>query len=892
MSLDLIERVIPKKPWMNDYQFVLVQSIDHLDKIISAAIESKKCAFDLESTGLDVRVFKGKCKSEVVGYSLAFEPKIGYYVPIRHGLETDKGSNLDPKPVNILIQKLINECECLIGHNWLKFDAEMLYGSEGITLKNVPNTQPYPYHDTFVLARLAGKKPAGLKYLSKTLLNKEMIEIEEVAANVKQGINFAGISPFEGLLYAASDAICTLELFDHPEIQSPIKTQANIYNIERKLLSVVRKMERNKVKLNREHCQSLEKELNDSMMEIQNSIFSEVEKKTNGQIKEFKLDSPDEVSRILFEIYDMNPKPERGKKGNYSTDDEILEKLAPNYPLAKKLQDYRTTTKFQRTYIKNMMCNVDEEGYLKFNFQPLKTDSGRFASPGKDEDSKTNDGYAGVNIQATPARYDKTKPNVRKCISCEPDEVIAALDWSGVELRIACNMSREPIWLERFLKGDGDLHTSTAAIALDKPEDAITKEDRQLGKTINFQSVYGGGAGALSQALNTTFEDAKDKQERFFGRLKTLRAYIKTRQKEASKVGYCTTAFGRIRKLPEYNSDIPKLRASADRKAINTPIQGSAADLMKIAMIQIDKYIEEKGLSDKIQMLLTMHDELVFRVKKTHVDRIKDIENVMRLENILKKIQWEVPLAVDVEIGDSWDVDYEFSKMEAFLKEVYNVENVSYIYEPGRDLKKILKELKEWSDNKKKQKPEPNQKKEAVNSLKAAGEALKAGPILSELGPKKEAEVPSLEIKQDPLPVRREVSVLLDKAVPLEEEKEMSLSTTATAQLDEAFKVLKNVSLTDLPLEAYAKLKKSFYETEIQRILAGEPSSNDEEIELYVVVHKPIDDAKKNMLGFIIDSCKGTGKVKFVNQDKEEMHEGWLSADVLKVSVMSKIFNI
>ena len=1613
--LELIERIIPKKPWMKDYSFVLVQSIEQLEEIINRAIKADLCSFDLESTGLDTRILKGRSVCHVVGYSLSFEPKIGYYIPIRHEVETESGHNIDPEKTNALIQKLILEAKSIVGHNWLKFDSEMLLSAEGIDLRDVGASRDYPYHDTYMLARLAGKNPARLKYLSENLIGKEMLEITDVVDGKE--INFASIKPAEGLLYAASDAICTYELFFHPDIQEPLKTQGYIYTVERKLAKVVRRMERNKTKLNKVHCEKLNNDLLNEISELEKSIFAEVAAKTEGRIKEFKLDSPDDVSNILFEVYDMNPKPERGKKGNYTTNDETLERLSPKYPFARKIQEYRTATKFHRTYIVNMLKNVDDEGYLKFNFSQLKTDSGRFASPGKSEDSKINDGYSGVNIQclegntriliknkgyvkissvagqdveiwdgsqfvkakcvssgkkqkvvitfydnqqficspdhrflvqneegykeewrtslnfrkreyvsacynsepfdsnfifkddfkpkahnakivtlnsiknkydlgvilgrfasdgtltknkrvewivaeheynilpylesvlknlgkywkkialkkgfkkdgtpykelthicfssaylakqindlnlkwdipdiifsskellrgflcgyvdgdggatksktfngvsisfgcgnnkellepnyqyakllqkgfalfnifssvrkfsskvvltitrssednfikeigflnnkkkeillnckfskkltkqqrnvksvkkvditdeyiemydivgclhqrfiadglivhnSTPARYDKTKPNVRKCISCEDDEVICALDWSGVEIRVAANMSKEPIWLDRFLNGDGDLHTSTASIIFDKPESEISKEERQTGKcvdpdslayingkytrfgnlfdkreedtfyniedkayfikisdtanskiknfysngiterlmicfrrgvlvcsknhrvelkdgtlvkakdivpgmilkeityglesenkikelpfnpflktkrendsffikinkdlayvaglflgdgmcskntcsictggkieyaewreivksslqkiglianigqeqihiktggsdrkiyfgsrytvsvfqqlelinenykrnlkvpsfilngdfesklsflgglidtdgcvgkggnieittkswvfaqdlcvllascnfhysleptynkkynkhyfrirlgklnnkflrsyikcpwkidratdpvfqynkfpeniitkvipiensnlvdveieseehiymvnnirthnTFNFQTVYGGGPGALSTALSISYDDAKNKQEKYFGRLKTLKTWIKDLQRTAEKKGFCLTSFGRKRMLPEFKSEIPKIRANASRKAINTPVQGGAADLLKIAMIFIDRYIEENNLEKIIHLLITMHDELVFRVKKVHIDIIRDIEKVMRLDGIIKKIGWEVPLQVDVEVGSSWDVEYEYPKMLQFLKESKGVDKVSYIYEKGVDYNLILKEYKEFCDNKKKEKENAPKENKNVSSKE---EFKKVGTEIQNNFLKEELKIVEEEKKE---------------VVPAPEKEATSETVTATAnELDNVFKVLKAANLSDLPLEAYEKLKKSFYEEEFKRLMSGTPSTLDCDIEFPIIIHNPIDAAKSNMMGFVIESCPGNGKIKFLTQDKEELHEDWIRADVIKVAVMCGIFNL
>lgn len=897
-GLNLIERETVKKPWMEKYNFVLVQDIDHLARIVEEAIKAPYAAFDLESTGLDTRAFNGVSVNKVVGYSLAYEKDTCYYIPVRHQVETSRGKNLNLKKTNELIQKLLYEA-VIVGHNWLKFDAEMMLASDNIHIKKFKSGENITYHDSYVLARLAGYRSAGLKALSKKLLDKEMIEITEVVASKSQ-IDFGSVSPYEGLIYAASDAICTKEIFEHPTIQQPIEDQKFVYNLERKVIYVVRNLERNKIKLNLDYCKILDEELSQKIDDCVKKSYDLVSEKTEGKIKEFKLDSPADVADILFNIFDMNPKPEKGKNGGYTTNDATLEKLASNYELAKVMQDYRMYTKFHRTYIKNMLNNADSEGYLKFQFSSLQTDTGRFASPGG---GKNGDGCSGVNIQAIPARYDKTKPNIRKCLSCEDDEVMVAMDWAGVELRVATNMSLEPIWLDRFLNGDGDLHTSTASIIYDKSESAVEKVERQTGKTFNFQSVYGGGPGALASTIGISIEDAKEKQGRFFGRLQTLRNFIKNLQKNAQKNHFCVTKFGRKRFLPEYKSDNPKDRAGADRQSVNTPIQGTAADLMKLAMIKIDDFIEENNLRDYIKMVITMHDELCFRIKKSHIDVIPELEEVMKLGTTLQKIGWKVPLAVDVEIGSSWDVEYEMSDMMAYLKETYGISKLSFIYQKDQNYEEHLNKCSEWKKNKKEEKKKEEEKVELSDKDKLKEDFKKIGSSITknidEKSSLKDNTLESDNNSDDDL--KNDLKIVSSKELEsfneintnfsYEGENEGNITASAN-NLEKAFKIINHASLSDLPLEAHQKLKKSFYEEEIERILSGTPSTEDDGVDLPIVVHYPIDEMKKVYMGVILDTCKGSGRIKFVNQDLQDLSEDWFSADVLKAAVMAKIFNL
>lgn len=1240
-GLSLIERETPLKPWMEKYNFVLVQSIEHLSELVDKAIASPYCAFDLESTGLDVRTFKGIPVNRVVGYSIAFESDTCYYIPVRHKVETSRGKNLPLKETNTLIQKLLLSA-VIVGHNWLKFDSEMMLASDGIVIKKFKQGEDITYHDSYILARLAGYKSSGLKNLSKALLDKEMIEIKDVVINGKE-IDFGSVSPFEGLVYAASDAICTKEIFEHPSIQLPITEQKFIYNLERKVFYVVRNMERNKIKLNVEYCKKLDADLLCKIEEIQNKCYAIVSEKTNDRIKTFQLDSPKEVSDVLFNIFDMNPKPEKGKTGYYKTDDSTLEALAPNYELAKILQEYRSLTKFQRTYTNNMLINVDKDGYLKFQFSPMATDTGRFASPGggtkgdgcsgvnvqclsgetyvlikdkgfikikevsgknviiwdgekyvsakcvssgkkkkisvffqngqefisspdhrylcRDEicsypkfkkpfefnkregvvlssevpdfdnyvpfnnifiksvhnkkfetldslenkyelgiilgrlasdgglsenrraywvvakheynilpklknilekigivsikkdrkkslDKKGNpyneltrlmlnsvhlveqistlnlkkeihprilsskellrgflcgyiDGDGGIsanqvavafagteekfeyakmmqkcltlfgiqsrvkfypgksvrlrlcrgsqedfinkigfinkiknkkikslgntkkitrhknNVQnvkkvieheeyiemfdivgcenerfaadgfivhnSTPARYDLTKPNIRKCLSCEPDEVFVAMDWAGVELRIGANMSQEPIWLDRFLNGDGDLHTSTASIIYGKAESEVKKDERQAGKGFNFQALYGGGPSALANAIGSTVDDAREKQQRFFGKLTVLKSYINGLHRFSRKSHYSLTKFGRKRSLAyEYTNENPAIRAGGDRLAVNSPIQGTAADLMKLAMVKIDEYIEDNGYRDIIKMVLTMHDELCFVVKKKHVDKVVELENVMKLTPVLEKIGWKVPLAVDVEIGESWDVQYNYKTMQKYLKETHDVDNVAFIYGEDQDYSKHLEAYEAY------EKSEKDKKKEKEAPISGASKSEKTKEDFKKAGTAlltKDFEQEVTEVKE--VKIEKISNDLID-TVP----SEVKETASAAENLDNAFKVLKTASLGDLPMEAHVKLKKSFYEQEMQRILSGFPSTEDEGIELPIVVHYPIDEIKKGFMGMIIDTCKGSGKIKFVSSDKEDLHSDWFPADVLKAALMAKIFNL
>jgi len=314
-------------------------------------------------------------------------------------------------------------------------------------------------------------------------------------------------------------------------------------------------------------------------------------------------------------------------------------------------------------------------------------------------------------------------------------------------------------------------------------------------------------------------------------------------------------------------------------------VQGSAADLMKIAMILIDNYLEENNLRDDVQLLLTMHDELVFRIKKHRVDIIPKIEEVMRLESTLAKINWKVPLEVDVEIGPSWDIHYEYPDMLEYVREVHGGDGVAFIYGVGQNYKEHLEACSKYHSDKKETKKEEAEyiKNNPIDKSIVLKEDFKKGALASVSSVPKES-VPAVNTNT--------LSIDESSLVDAEAVDSLEEATASAADLDKYFQIVGSASLSDLPEEAHYKLKKYFYEKEVDRIMSGSASKEDLDIELPIIVHDPIDTSKKNLIGYIIDSCPGMGRVKFLTEKKEELHNKWVRVDVLKAAMMSKIFNL
>lgn len=668
-----------KYPWMKECDFKLVKSIEELKDLIDQAIATGLCSLDLESSGLDTRVYDGVCNSFITGFSFCFDGKTGYYVPINHGVETETGKfirkkewNLDVAATQILIQKLIDNC-ILIFHNCL-YDHEIMqqwgYNIRKFVAGSEGKGNKIAFHDTLIMARLhdASSKQIGLKFLSEHFLRRKMLELDGDVFAKGEDIKFHTLDPNDDItvVYAASDAICTFGLY--PIFKHIEGEQGIIYNIERQVTFAVRQMERNRVCIDVDKLREYKVDLDDLRIRI--------EREANELVGDpINLSSPKQVGDILVNKYSLrelvDPIEKDQKTGEFKihTDSEYLEKYKDQYPLIRLILMHRDITKTMGTYIENLL-ETDRNNEVKFQFIPTRTDTGRFASPG----GKPGSGFNGTNIQAMTKPTDAKKTKgltidqiveqfgsgffLRSTIKARPGYKLAAIDYSGEELRVAANVSKEPLWIKEFLEGDQDLHTITARaiFGVEKPD----KDQRGLAKTCNFQTLYGGGPKALAEKANIPVQEAKKHQQRMMGGLKQLKAWIEKEKADAKARGYALTPFGRRRPLNIVDPKDFKEVSRAERLATNTPIQGAGGDIMKLAMVRTHDYCMKHP--DEVRMLITIHDELVFEVKEdllsTHLPALM---NLMSLEEILKnKMGWKVPLSMDCEVGDSWNVEYEY----------------------------------------------------------------------------------------------------------------------------------------------------------------------------------------------------------------------------------------
>lgn len=522
------------------------------------------------------------------------------------------------------------------------------------------------YEDTYLMAAIwdASLKPQerGLKFLVEKFIGREMIEINElgIEGSKKNTVAFDMVPPQKAVYYGASDGMCTFALYEFLKAkideQDPTgkKGPWAIYGIEKRCMFVTMEMERSLAKIDRAYFEKCKEDVIDRMNKLVTGIY-------NIAGREFDVNSPKQLGTLLFEELKIPyPIKEKTKTGLYITSEKILELLEGKYPIIDMILTYRGYGKVMGTYIENFLKNADENEEVKFSLNQIGADTGRYSASGGQ--GLNEDGYSGVNCENIP-NYDPDNPNsvnLRKGVIARPGYKMVSIDYSGEELRIAANYSREPKWIDEFLNGTGDLHTKTAQAVTGKQK--VSKMERRNSKTLNFHILYGGGAGGFAARAKLPYHVAKKMLIDFFREYSSLKRWIDKEAKAAKLRGYSLTALGRRRPLGEfYNNPDPKIAAKGDRCAINSAVQGAAADLIKIALYRVWKWIRDSGLQNDIRILAPIHDEILFEVKEDKLDAlVPEMCNIMRLPDITKALKWPVPLDVDVEYGDSFYVDHNF----------------------------------------------------------------------------------------------------------------------------------------------------------------------------------------------------------------------------------------
>lgn len=573
-------------------------------------------AFDTETDSLD------NISANMVGLSFAIEPGVAAYVPVAHDY-LDAPDQIARERVLELLKPLLEDDALLkVGQN-LKYDRGIL-ANYGIELRGIAYDTML---ESYTLDSVAGRH--DMDSLSDRWLKHKTITFEEIAGKGKNQLTFNQIALEEAGRYAAEDADVTLQLHLKmwPKLQKN-EGPLRIFNeIEMPLVPVLSRVERNGVKIDPAVLHAHSQEIAKRLVELEQKAYD-----IAGE--EFNLSSPKQLQTILFEKQGIKPL-KKTPGGAPSTSEEVLEELALDYPLPKVILEYRGLAKLKSTYTDKLPLMINPKtGRVHTSYHQAVTATGRLSS-------------TDPNLQNIPVRNDEGR-RIRQAFIAPEDYVIVSADYSQIELRIMAHLSRDEGLLKAFAEGK-DIHRATAAEVFGLPLESVTGEQRRSAKAINFGLIYGMSAFGLARQLNIPRKEAQKYMDLYFERYPGVLDYMERTRAQAKEQGYVETLDGRRLYLPDIKASNAARRAGAERAAINAPMQGTAADIIKRAMIAVDGWLETE--KPRVRMIMQVHDELVFEVHKDDVDAVaKKVHELMENSTTL-----DVPLLVEVGSGENWD---------------------------------------------------------------------------------------------------------------------------------------------------------------------------------------------------------------------------------------------
>ena len=777
---DLRRPDIKEKPWMGDVELIL-GTTENITQAIDECIASEFYGCDIETTGLDSRVFGGRTVDSIVGIGIAPTEEKAYYFPVGHKVGAEH--NIPWSILGMEFARLFHhEVKANpVFHN-ASFDLEFLDHNGFFNLGAKRFNNGKLWEDSIILAYLLNpreKGGRGLKALSKKLCGMEMIELNELIPDSKVK-DYSTLDPSwrPSVLYAGADPLCTLRVFNilYKEYTETPHQTLSIYNLEKSCLVSVRWMHRCRVHIDVKKTESFIKEGHglwwDSLLKVYSGakdilgrdITPNFLKIMKGELKgewEFEplkleegysyktcLDEarkeakrlyPDPVQtiskvvnlvgkegteKIEFPmVYDIMSPQKLGllfrelnipnlvlseKSGQVKTGaeilDEVIDKSSEDFPFMEKMKKLRNFSRALGQYLIPFLEDRGRDGTLKPSFKQFSADTGRFSCKTTKKPWVTKDGGCRVPFQGIPATYDSSKPRIinkmRSCIDVRNSENwLVAIDYAGVELRLVTNLSKEPKWIKAFYQCSecgqeidqeideknlpkptppfctncgsdkiGDLHSITAVAFYGEgaKKDPRWKVFRGNGKQCNFSLCYGGTGRAVQRSIKgCSAKEGEEKYKKFTTTYTTLTRWWSQQQRFGKKHQFVSTAFGRVQPLPEIKSEDYRRKSKDERKAVNGPIQGTSADITKLAMALIYKAVEKKGWFSKLSMILTVHDEIVFEIHSSILEEaIEMISEIMVRNKAIANQNWIVPLLVDVEIGKQWDVPYDLNDIK------------------------------------------------------------------------------------------------------------------------------------------------------------------------------------------------------------------------------------
>ena len=595
--------------------YICISSQDLLEKVIKNASKAKTIAIDTETTGLDYM------DTDLVGISLSYKPGEAYYIPINHHDDT-----VNQLKLNVVLDALKPVLESsknkIIGQN-IKFDRNVL-AKYGINISSIKN-------DTMMMSYVldASATRHNLDALSSYYLNYKTSTFEDVAGKGVKQITFDQVPIEEATNYAAEDADITLRLYEelNPKLESVASLKKLNEEIEIPLIEVLSEMEQNGAILNSKILSSQSKDLENRIKKLEKKAYE-----IAGE--EFNLGSTKQLREIFFDKLNYRI-IKKTPGGQPSTDEKVLVELAEEYELPGVLLEHRTLSKLKSTYTDKLPGQISETtGKVHTSFHQAVTTTGRLSS-------------SDPNLQNIPIRTEDGR-RIRQAFEPSKGHRFISADYSQIELRIMAHISKDVGLLQAFQEGE-DVHSKTASEVFDVAIEEVTADLRRNAKAINFGLIYGISAFGLGKQLGISRNLAAEYMAMYFEKYPGVKKYMESTKDFASQNGYVETLFGRRLYLRDINASNAIRRQASERAAINAPVQGTAADIMKIAMIKTHQAIKAENV--KAKLILQVHDELILDTPK------KEIDSVINLltDSMMGAASLDVPLEIDVGVGDNWD---------------------------------------------------------------------------------------------------------------------------------------------------------------------------------------------------------------------------------------------
>lgn len=619
----------PEWPPISENRYELVNDEAALRAWVSEIREKGLVSIDTETTALT------PAKANLVGISLAVTPGRAAYIPLAHRaaqadlLGESAGTDIPQLPLasvwEILGPVLDDPAILKIGHN-LKYDWQ-IFARHGI--------ETGPCDDTLLMSYVldGSSHGHGMDFLARHHLGHETIRYEDVAGKGKNAVTFDLVEIEKARDYAAEDADITLRLWHALKPRLPAEGMTAVYeNIERPLIPVIARMELEGIRVDPQILKSMS---GDFAMRIA-ALEEDIQKMAGTR---FNVGSPKQIGEILFDQMGLQGGA-KTKTGQWSTDVDVLEELAAQgHEIVVKILEWRALSKLKSTYTDALQAEINPEtGRVHTSFHMSGTSTGRLAS-------------SDPNLQNIPARTEDGR-KIRTAFTAREGCVLLSADYSQIELRLAAEMADVAALKQAFREGV-DIHALTASEVFGVPLEQVTPDLRRQAKAVNFGIIYGISGWGLARQLGCPPAEASDFIRRYLGRFPEIKDFMEARKQEARECGYVRTLYGRKCFTPYINAKIPAQKAGAERAAINAPLQGTAADIMKIAMIKIPPALAEAGLAAR--MLLQVHDELIFETPRTELEATATlVKAAMEGAGAAMGVRISVPLEVETGAGDSW----------------------------------------------------------------------------------------------------------------------------------------------------------------------------------------------------------------------------------------------